>query len=50
MKEDFLEEVHQDVAQGLSLADFSFAKSQKNLAGYKGSLSETVIEERGTAL
>ena len=30
----------------LLLSDFSFAKSQKNLENYKGSLSEAIIEER----
>ena len=46
----FLEEVPSDSDKGLSLADFSFAKSQKNLEQYKGSFSESVVEERRTEL
>ena len=42
----FLEEIITPTEKGLLLTDFSFAKSQKNLESYKGSLSETVIEER----
>ncbi len=42
----FLEDVHESTEKSLSLADFSFAKSQKNLENFKGSLSDTVIEER----
>lgn len=42
----FLEDVQIQSDKGLSLSDFSFAKSQKNLENYKGSLSDTVIEER----
>ncbi|PWS30015.1 hypothetical protein [Pedobacter paludis] len=34
----------------LSISDFSFSKSQKNLKTYKGSLSDAVIEERRTEL
>ena len=42
----FLEEITSPAEKELLLADFSFAKSQKNLEEYKGSLSETVIDER----
>jgi len=42
----FLEEVENESEKGLSLSDFSFAKSQKNLENYKGSFSDTVINER----
>lgn len=41
----FLEDI-QTLEKGLSLSDFSFAKSQKNLENFKGSFSDTVIEER----
>lgn len=42
----FLEDVKIKSDKGLSLSDFSFAKSQKNLENYKGSFSDSVIEER----
>ena len=42
----FLEEVQVQSEKGFSLADFSFSKSKKNLANFKGSLSDAVIEER----
>ena len=42
----FLEDVQSQSEQRLSLSDFSFSKSQKNLENYKGSLSDAVIEER----
>ena len=42
----FLEDVQTATERILSLNDFSFAKSQKNLSSYKGSLSDAVIEER----
>ena len=41
----FLEDIT-PAEKGLLLSDFSFAKSQKNLENYKGSLSEEIIEER----
>ncbi len=44
----FLEEVQGQSEKGFSLADFSFSKSKKNLSNFKGSLSDTVIEERQT--
>ena len=42
----FLEEVNNQSDKPLSLSDFSFSKSQKNLENFKGSFSDTVIEER----
>ena len=42
----FLEEVQTITEKRLSLSDFSFAKSQENLSDYKGSFSDSVIEER----
>ena len=46
----FLEDVQSGSEKGLSLSDFSFSKSQKNLENYKGSLSDAVVEERRTEL
>ena len=46
----FLEEVQPQSGEGLSLSDFSFSKSQKNLENYKGSFSDAVIDERRTEL
>jgi hypothetical protein len=43
----FLEEIHYQSDKGLSLSEFSFSRSQKNLENFKGSLSDIVIEERG---
>ena len=42
----FLEDVETQTEQGISLSDFSFAKSQRNLDKYKGSFSDTIVEER----
>lgn len=42
----FLEDVETQTEHGISLSDFSFAKSQKNLDRYKGSFSDTIVEER----
>ncbi len=42
----FLEETQISSDKELSLSDFSFAKSQKNLENFKGSFSDAVIEER----
>lgn len=42
----FLEEVHSKSEKGISLSDFSFSKSKKNLEDFKGSLSDSLIEER----
>lgn len=46
----FLEDIQSQSEKGLSLSDFSFSKSQKNLENYKGSFSEAVIEERRAEL
>lgn len=46
----FLEEVSSNTEKGLSLSDFSFAKSQKHLEMYTGSFSEAVVVERRDAL
>ena len=46
----FLEEVQSKSEQGLALTDFSFSKSKKNLEDFKGSFTETVIDERRTEL
>jgi hypothetical protein len=42
----FLEDVETQTEQGILLSDFSFAKSQKNLDNYKGSFSDSIVEER----
>ena len=42
----FLDEVPCQTEKGLALSDFSFSQSQKNLENFKGSFSDTVIEER----
>lgn len=42
----FLEDIQIHSEKGLSLSDFSFAESQKNLENFKGSFSDTVVEER----
>ncbi len=42
----FLEDIQIQSDKGLSLSDFSFSESQKNLENYKGSFSDTVVEER----
>ena len=42
----FLDEIPVQNEKGLSLTDFSFSQSQKNLENFKGSFSDTVIEER----
>jgi hypothetical protein len=46
----FLEEVQNKSEKELCLSDFSFSKSKKNLDNFKGSFSETVIEERRSEL
>ena len=46
----FLEDVQSFSTKGLSLSDFSFSKSQKNLGRLKRSLSDSVIEERRSEL
>ena len=42
----FLEEIETTSEKRLSLSDFSFSKSRRALSDYKGSFSDTVIEER----
>ncbi len=42
----FLEDIEIQSEKEISLSDFSFTKSQKNLENYKGSFSDAVIEER----
>ncbi len=46
----FLEDIETKNDNTFSLSDFSFSKSQKNLEDYKGSFSDTVIEERRAEL
>ena len=46
----FLEEVQSKSNNGLSLADFSFSKSKRNLQDFKGSFADTVIDERRAEL
>ncbi len=46
----FLEEEKPSAQKHLSLSDFSFSKSQKALENYKGSFTETLIEERRSDL
>lgn len=46
----FLEEIETPTEKGLSLSDFSFSKSQKNLENSKGSFSNSIIEERRSEL
>lgn len=42
----FLEDVRTTSEKPLSMTDFSFAESREFLSNYKGSFSDTVIEER----
>lgn len=42
----FLDDVEVESEERLSLSDFSFSKSQKNLESYQGSFSDAVVEER----
>ncbi len=42
----FLESEQDKSLKELNLSDFSFSKSKKNLENYKGSFSQSVIEER----
>lgn len=46
----FLEEIPMQTEAGLSLSDFSFFESQKNLEDYKGSFSDSVVEDRRAEL
>lgn len=42
----FLEDIETFSEKGLSFSDFSFSESRKALSDYKGSFSDTVVEER----
>ncbi|MFZ4796036.1 MAG: hypothetical protein ACOYMA_00990 [Bacteroidia bacterium] len=42
----FLEEIQNKSENVLALTDFSFFKSKKNLQNFKGSFTETVVNER----
>lgn len=46
----FLEEIQNISENGLDLTDFSFSKSKKNLENFKGSFSDTIVEERRNEL
>ena len=46
----FLDEVEEQDEQTLRFSDFSFAESRKALENYKGSFSDSVIEERRTGV
>jgi len=46
----FEEEVNQSEPKRLKFSDFSFAKTREILKNVKGSLSDTVIEERRESL
>ncbi|UCH95621.1 MAG: hypothetical protein JSV88_01910 [Candidatus Aminicenantes bacterium] len=46
----FLEDLEEEETKKLNLSDFSFNRSKEILKDYKGSLSETVIEERRSFL
>ena len=46
----FIEDIESTSESGISPADFSFAKSRKNLESFAGSFSEAVVEERRAAV
>jgi hypothetical protein len=46
----FLEEVDSGPNSYLSLSDFSFSHSRKNLEKFKGSLTDSILEERRAEL
>jgi len=46
----FLEEIQNISENGIDLTDFSFSKSKKNLENFKGSFSDTIVEERRNEL
>lgn len=46
----FLEEVKTPALKKVDISSFSFKKAKKLLAGYKGSLSEAIIDERRSAV
>jgi len=46
----FLDDIDTSSEKRLSLSDFSFSQSQKELENYSGSFSDTLIEERRSEL
>ena len=46
----FLEEVKTPATKKIDMSKFSFQKAKKLLAGYKGSLSEAIVEDRRSAV
>jgi hypothetical protein len=46
----FLEDIQSKSENGLALTDFSFSKSKRNLQDFKGSFTNTFINERRTEL
>lgn len=46
----YVDEVQSKSEKRISLSDFSFSESKKNLKSFKVSLSDAVIEERRTEL
>ncbi len=46
----FMEDIKTHISEKLDLNNFSFIKSRKLLENYKGSLGDTVIEERRSAV
>jgi uncharacterized protein YktA (UPF0223 family) len=46
----FLEEVESNSEKEISLSDFSFSKSKKNLKNFKGSFGDSVVSERREAI
>jgi hypothetical protein len=46
----FTEDKESTSENGMSLVDFSFAQSRKNLENFTGSFSEAVVEERRAAV
>ena len=46
----FLEDVPAGSGKNISLSDFAFSESQKNLENFKGSFSDEVIDERRNGL
>jgi hypothetical protein len=46
----FLEDLQSQSESRISLSDFSFTKSKKNLENFKGSFTDTLIDERRSEL
>ena len=46
----FLDDIKAPVEEKINLNKFSFKKSKKLLAGYDGALSDTIVEERRSAV